>query len=70
MVGAGSETVKIEFWPLLAGRTLKGSIFGGLTIKTELPKVLEKCKNKVMSQAHLRISKIYIAAIALNSDFQ
>jgi hypothetical protein len=31
----------------LSGRTLKGSIFGGLKVKSDLPILMEKCKNKV-----------------------
>ncbi|XP_065853926.1 8-hydroxygeraniol oxidoreductase-like [Euphorbia lathyris] len=44
-IGSGRERV-IETFHLLAGRSLKGSIFGGLKIKSDLPIILEKCKNK------------------------
>ncbi|KAF2306739.1 hypothetical protein GH714_020975 [Hevea brasiliensis] len=46
VIGSGHETVTIDFLPLLTGRTLKGSIFGGLTIKSDLPYLLDNCKNK------------------------
>ncbi|XP_050225688.1 8-hydroxygeraniol oxidoreductase-like [Mercurialis annua] len=46
VIGTGNESVKIEFLPLLAGRTLKGCVFGGLKLKQDLPVLLEKCKNK------------------------
>ncbi|CAK7345734.1 unnamed protein product [Dovyalis caffra] len=47
VVGAGTAlTVPINFLPLLFGGTLKGSVFGGLKIKSHLPILLDKCKNK------------------------
>ncbi|KAG5224299.1 alcohol dehydrogenase [Salix suchowensis] len=46
VIGGGIKSVKIDYFPLLSGRTLKGSIFGGLKVKSDLPIVLEKCKNK------------------------
>ncbi|XP_058000317.1 8-hydroxygeraniol oxidoreductase isoform X1 [Hevea brasiliensis] len=45
-IGSGNAAVTIDFLPLLTGRTLKGSLFGGLTINSDLPYVLDKCKNK------------------------
>lgn len=42
-------TLQISSLALLCGRTLKGSIFGGLRTKTDLPLLIEKCKNKVNS---------------------
>eukprot|EP00257_Ricinus_communis_P025846 XP_025013260.1 alcohol dehydrogenase class-3-like [Ricinus communis] len=45
-IGAGFESVNIDFLPLLAGRTLRGSTFGGLKINSDRPLILEKCKNK------------------------
>ncbi|XP_039160472.1 CYP enzymes assisting alcohol dehydrogenase isoform X2 [Eucalyptus grandis] len=47
VVGAGlDQFVQISFLNLLMGRTLKGTIFGGLKSKTHLPLLLHKCKNK------------------------
>uniref|UniRef100_A0A2P2MKE4 Uncharacterized protein n=1 Tax=Rhizophora mucronata TaxID=61149 RepID=A0A2P2MKE4_RHIMU len=46
-MGAGSQTVEIDYLPIVAGRTLKVSIFGGLKTKSDLPTMLEKFKNKV-----------------------
>ncbi|CAK7345737.1 unnamed protein product [Dovyalis caffra] len=47
VVGAGThQTVPINFLSLLCGGTLKGSIFGGLKIKSDLPILLDKCKKK------------------------
>ncbi|GLT36860.1 hypothetical protein SLA2020_112100 [Shorea laevis] len=36
----------VSFLPLVFGRTLKGSVFGGIKAKSDLPLLLEKCKNK------------------------
>ncbi|CAK7345732.1 unnamed protein product [Dovyalis caffra] len=47
VVGAGTDpTVPVNFLPLVLGGTLKGSVFGGLKIKSDLPILLDKCKNK------------------------
>uniref|UniRef100_A0A2P2MKA5 Alcohol dehydrogenase-like 1 isoform X2 n=1 Tax=Rhizophora mucronata TaxID=61149 RepID=A0A2P2MKA5_RHIMU len=46
VMGAGSQTVEIDYLPIVAGRTLKVSIFGGLKTKSDLPTMLEKFKNK------------------------
>lgn len=47
IIGAGTHsTVEVHFLPLLFGGNLKGSIFGGLKVKTDLPLVFEKCKTK------------------------
>ncbi|CAK7333681.1 unnamed protein product [Dovyalis caffra] len=46
VIGGGIKSVKIDYFPLLSGRTLKGSIFGGLKVKSDLPIVIDKCKNK------------------------
>ncbi|KAG2411319.1 hypothetical protein I3760_Q011800 [Carya illinoinensis] len=39
-------TVEINFLSLVFGGNLKGSIFGGLRAKTDLPIIIDKCKNK------------------------
>ena len=44
---ANVKSVQINLLTLLCGRTLKGSIFGGLRPKADLPLLIEKCKNKV-----------------------
>lgn len=46
VIGGGISSVKIDYLPLLSGRTLKGSLFGGLKVKSDLPILMEKCKNK------------------------
>lgn len=48
LIGAGLETSGvINYIPLLCGRTLKGSIYGGVRIQSDLPVIIEKCINKV-----------------------
>ncbi|KAK7855687.1 alcohol dehydrogenase class-3 [Quercus suber] len=48
VIGAGNDqTVQVNFISLLFGGTLKGSILGGLKFKTDLPFIIDKCKNKV-----------------------
>ncbi|WCJ27763.1 Alcohol dehydrogenase 1 [Euphorbia peplus] len=46
VIGVGSEITSIDTFSLLSGRTLKGSVFGGIKIKSDLPIILDKCKNK------------------------
>ncbi|XP_054812714.1 8-hydroxygeraniol oxidoreductase-like [Prosopis cineraria] len=46
-IGAGiEECVQVNWLGLLLGRTLKGSIFGGLKPKSHLPILATKCQNK------------------------
>lgn len=46
-MGAGEEFVQIRFRGLILGRTVKGSVFGGLKAQTDLPIMLDKCLKKV-----------------------
>ncbi|KAL6127380.1 hypothetical protein ACLB2K_075421 [Fragaria x ananassa] len=45
--------VQVDFLSLMGGRTLKGSIFGGLKAKTDLPILINKCMNKEMQLGEL-----------------
>lgn len=48
VIGAGNDhTVQVNLLSLLFGGTLKGCVFGGLKSKTDLPIIIDKCKNKV-----------------------
>ena len=48
VIGAGIDrTVQVNFLSLLFGGTLKGCVFGGLKSRTDLPIIIDKCKNKV-----------------------
>lgn len=48
LVGAGLESSGvINFVPLLLGRTVKGCIYGGVRIHSDLPLIINRCINKV-----------------------
>lgn len=50
VVRAGKNApVQIDFMTLIAGRTMKGSIFGGIKVQSDIPVILEKCINKASS---------------------
>ncbi|XP_034902152.1 8-hydroxygeraniol oxidoreductase-like isoform X1 [Populus alba] len=69
IVGAGThQTVSIDFLPLICGGTLKGSIFGGLQIKSHLPILLDKCKNKEFNLDELLTHQVMLEDI--NKAFQ
>lgn len=47
LIGAGTQkTVEINFFPLLGGRALKYSVFGGIKVQSDLPFLVDKCINK------------------------
>ncbi|KAA8533447.1 hypothetical protein F0562_031119 [Nyssa sinensis] len=47
LLGAGTQkSIEIDFLPLLAARTLKYSVFGGIKIQSDLPIIVDKCINK------------------------
>ncbi|PON49502.1 Alcohol dehydrogenase superfamily, zinc-type [Trema orientale] len=60
--------LQISYLALLCGRTLKGSIFGGLRTKTDLPLLVEKCKNKEIQLDELLTHEVPLADI--NKAFQ
>ncbi|CAA2999951.1 alcohol dehydrogenase [Olea europaea subsp. europaea] len=39
---------ELKYIPLFCGRTIKGSIYGGVRPQTDLLKIVEKCINKVV----------------------
>ncbi|XAR73288.1 Alcohol dehydrogenase [Bertholletia excelsa] len=45
-IGGGSISAEISLVPLLCGRTLKGCIYGGIKVKSDLPFIFDKCINK------------------------
>ncbi|KAG8480339.1 hypothetical protein CXB51_024711 [Gossypium anomalum] len=58
-IGVPEEAkVNINISELLFGRTLKGSIFGGLKPKTDLPIIFEKCKNREIQLDELKSHEI------------
>ena len=38
----------LNYIPMILGRTLKGSNFGGVKIHSDIPKIVERCINKVI----------------------
>ncbi|XP_039065566.1 8-hydroxygeraniol oxidoreductase-like [Hibiscus syriacus] len=47
LMGTGDDfRLQINFLPMICGRTLKGSIFGGIKTTSDLPILFEKCRNK------------------------
>ncbi|XP_058085313.1 8-hydroxygeraniol oxidoreductase-like [Magnolia sinica] len=47
VIGAGTELmVPVNFLSLVLGKTLKGSVFGGIRPHSDLPHIIQKCVNK------------------------
>lgn len=47
LIGTGTDPiVHFSVVPFLCGRTLKGTIFGGIRIHSDLPTIINKCVNK------------------------
>ncbi|KAL5577423.1 hypothetical protein UlMin_019122 [Ulmus minor] len=60
---ANVTSVQINLLTLLCGRTLKGSIFGGLRPKADLPLLIEKCKNKEIKLDELLTHEVALSDI-------
>ncbi|KAI8565286.1 hypothetical protein RHMOL_Rhmol03G0247100 [Rhododendron molle] len=64
LIGAGTETSgQINFIPLLCGRTLKGSIYGGIRTKSDLPIIFDKCLNKELHLEELLTHEVSLDEI-------
>ncbi|KAK9042528.1 hypothetical protein V6N11_017597 [Hibiscus sabdariffa] len=58
-LGAGEEShVNINILGIIMGRTLKGSVFGGIKTKSDLPIIFEKCKNREIQLEELLTHEI------------
>ncbi|KAI5669323.1 hypothetical protein M9H77_19176 [Catharanthus roseus] len=69
LIGAGLETSgEIKFIPLLCGRTVKGSIYGGVRPKSDLPTLIEKCINKEIPMDELMTHEVSLSEI--NKGFE
>ncbi|XP_028763344.1 alcohol dehydrogenase class-3 isoform X1 [Neltuma alba] len=65
VIGAGTEEfVQVNWLGLLLGRTLKGSVFGGLKPKSDLPVLAAKCLNKDISLDELQTHEIPLTEIS------
>ncbi|KAL5577424.1 hypothetical protein UlMin_019123 [Ulmus minor] len=65
---ANVTSVQINLLTLLCGRTLKGSVFGGLRPKADLPLLIEKCKNKEIKLDELLTHEV--ALLDIDKAFQ
>nr|AVX32614.1 alcohol dehydrogenase VoADH1 [Valeriana officinalis] len=64
MIGAGMETSGvINYIPLLCGRKLIGSIYGGVRIRSDLPLIIEKCINKEIPLNELQTHEVSLEGI-------
>lgn len=55
-IGAGLETSgELKYIPLLCGRTVKGLIYGGVRPRSDLPKIVENCVNKVKISSFIQM---------------
>ncbi|XP_022719890.1 alcohol dehydrogenase-like 1 [Durio zibethinus] len=69
LIGAGDHlSLQINFLPLLCGRTLKGCIFGGLKTISDVPILLEKCRNEEIHLDELLTHEVQLEDI--NKAFQ
>lgn len=50
---AAAADVSISRTALLRGRTLKGSFFGGVRPRSDLPSIVKKCVDKVSNFGYL-----------------
>ncbi|KAK6936509.1 Alcohol dehydrogenase, N-terminal [Dillenia turbinata] len=67
-VGAGSSTAELNFISLLNGRSVKGSIFGGIKPKTDIDFVIDKCMNKEINLDELLTHEVSLAEV--NKSFE
>ncbi|BFG23712.1 hypothetical protein CerSpe_099860 [Prunus speciosa] len=64
VIGTSNMTsVQINSLSLLCGRTLKGSMFGGLKTKTDFPLIIQKCMNKDMQLDQLLTHQVPLVDI-------
>ncbi|KAL9420185.1 hypothetical protein AB3S75_037879 [Citrus x aurantiifolia] len=60
-IGAANEAkVPLNFLVIALGRNLKGTIFGGIKTKSELPIILDKCKNKQLQVDQLLTHQVML----------
>ncbi|XP_065851902.1 8-hydroxygeraniol oxidoreductase-like [Euphorbia lathyris] len=69
IVGAGNvQSVEINYLSLLCGGNLKGCVFGGLKLHSDLPTLLQKCTNEELHVEELLSHEISLEEI--NKAFQ
>lgn len=69
LIGAGNGTSReFNLIPLLCGRTMKGSIYGGIRIHSDLPALLHRCTNKEIQLDELITHEVSLTEI--NQSFE
>ena len=60
--------VELNLVPMIFGRTLKGTNFGGVKIHSDLPKIVEKCINKVLYNFMFQIMGCVIIVLLFEQE--
>ncbi|XP_059307618.1 8-hydroxygeraniol oxidoreductase-like [Lycium ferocissimum] len=69
IIGAGNGISReFNLIPLLCGRTMKGSIYGGIRVHSDLPAILHRCANKEIQLDELITHQISFTEI--NQSFE
>ncbi|XP_060185634.1 8-hydroxygeraniol oxidoreductase-like [Lycium barbarum] len=69
LIGAGNGISReFNLIPLLCGRTMKGSIYGGIRVHSDLPTILHRCANKEIQLDELITHQISFTEI--NQSFE
>nr|QKE59472.1 8-hydroxygeraniol oxidoreductase-like protein [Dracocephalum officinale] len=64
LISAGDEPkTELSYMPLLLGRTLKGTTYGGVRTHSDLPKIIEKCINKEIELGDLITHEVSLADV-------
>lgn len=63
LISAGEEKGELSFVPLLFGRTVKGTTFGGVRIHSDLPQIVEKCIDKEIDLNELITHEVSLADV-------
>ncbi|XP_057770548.1 8-hydroxygeraniol oxidoreductase-like [Salvia miltiorrhiza] len=64
LIGApAEEKAELNYFPLLLGRTIKGTTFVGVRIHSDLPKIVEKCINKEINLGDLITHEVSLADV-------
>nr|QCF60515.1 perillyl alcohol dehydrogenase [Salvia dorisiana] len=57
------EKGELNYIPMILGRTIKGTTFGGVKIHSDVPKIVEKCINKEINLGDLITHEVSLADI-------
>ncbi|PWA69594.1 alcohol dehydrogenase 1 [Artemisia annua] len=62
-IGAGEINVTVNSLTLLQGRTLKGTMFGGVRTQSDLPIIIQKCMDKEIELGELVTHEVHLENI-------